>query len=82
MTAESTITPKSIAPKEIKLAGTLHKCILMNETHKASGITAATTAAARILPKKKNNTANTNEIPKNRVCFTVPIVISKSTWRS
>ena len=82
ITAASTITPKSIAPSEIRLAGTWKCSMLMNDTHSASGITAATTAAARKLPKKTNNTASTSEIPTTSVCSTVPMVMSSSTWRS
>ncbi len=82
MTAALTIRPKSIAPSEIRLAGTPSQCMPVKDTHRPSGMIAATISATQKLPRKMNSTTSTSTMPTSRVCATVCTVRSSSSWRS
>ena len=74
--APSTIIPKSIAPKESKLAGIWVKCMSINAINKDNGIVMATRSAPRQLPRKMMRTKITRIIPSKRVLETVCSVLS------
>ncbi|MNV23120.1 hypothetical protein D3C71_1141220 [compost metagenome] len=74
--APSTIIPKSIAPKESKLAGIWVKCIRIKAINKDNGIVMATKSAPRQLPRKIIRTKITKIIPSRRVLETVCRVLS------
>ena len=81
ITAPSTIKPKSIAPKLIKLPETLLLAIPVIANNMLNGITKATIKAACILPNKTNSTTITSMAPSKRLFFTVTIVLSTSSVR-
>src|SRR5258705_333224 len=63
MTAPSTTMPKSIAPRERRLAGMPRQVSPMNVASSESGIRIATIAAARKLPRNSSNTKVTSIAP-------------------
>ncbi|MNS94999.1 hypothetical protein D3C72_1292370 [compost metagenome] len=81
-TEPSTRMPKSIAPKDSKLAGILKWCMKMKAISRASGIVSATMAAARGLPRYSSSTSATSSMPSPRVNPTVCRVASISELRS
>ena len=74
--------PKSTAPSEIRLADTPRTCIRMKANSRASGITVATTSAARQLDRKTTSTATTSIAPTSRFSATVATVWCTSWVRS
>ena len=60
MTAPSTMMPKSIAPRLIRLALTLVSTMPVIVISMDSGMTQAVTSAARMLPRIRNSTAMTS----------------------
>ena len=71
MTAPSTMMPKSIAPRLIRLALTLVSTMPVIVNSIDSGMTQAVTIAARMLPRIRNSTAITSSAPSSRFFSTV-----------
>ncbi len=82
ITAPSTISPKSIAPRLIKLPDTLLLTIPVMANNILNGMTSAVINAARIFPSNKNNTTMTSRAPSNRFFCTVLSVLSTNVVRS
>ncbi|MGY4469418.1 hypothetical protein ACVWWK_005127 [Bradyrhizobium sp. LB9.1b] len=82
ITAPSTMMPKSIAPRLIKFALTLVSTMPVIVMAMDSGMTQATTSAARILPRIRNSTATTRAAPSSRLFSTVRMVASTRWVRS
>ncbi len=74
MTVESTTMPKSIAPSEMRLAGVLVNFIPAKATSSAMGMLMAVRSAARALPRKKNRTIVTRNMPSIALWSTVCVV--------
>ena len=75
ITAPSTINPKSIAPKLIKLALTPNKFIKPNANNKDSGMADATIKPALKFPRNSINTKITMSAPSIKFFSTVPIAL-------
>ena len=71
MTAPSTMMPKSIAPRLIRLALTLLSTMPVIVNSIDSGMTQAVISAARMLPRIRNSTAITSAAPSMRFFSTV-----------
>ncbi len=82
MTAPSTMMPKSIAPKLIRLALTLLSTMPVTVIAIDSGMMQAVTKAARILPSSRNSTTTTSAAPSSKFFSTVRIVASTRWVRS
>ena len=82
MTAPSTMMPKSIAPRLIRLALTRVSTMPVIVNSIASGITQAVTIAARMFPRTRNSTAITSSAPSTRFFSTVSMVASTRRVRS
>ena len=82
MTAPSTSSPKSNAPKLIKFPLTPKRCININANNIDNGITDATTKPALKFPKNKINTNSTINAPSNKFLETVPMAWSTIFVRS
>ena len=82
ITAPSTIKPKSIAPKLIKLPDTLLPTIPVIANNILSGITMAVINAPVTLPSSSSKITTTNTAPSNRLVFTVSMVLSTRVVRS
>ena len=82
ITALSTIRPKSIAPRLIRLPAMPKASIRLPAKSIDSGIARATIRLARRFPRRISRTATTSTPPSARLCATVPIVFSMSTLRS
>ena len=82
MTAPSTISPKSSAPRLIKLPDTRSPFIPAAVSSMVMGMTAAVMSAARTLPSSRNSTTTTSSAPSVRFFSTVPIVAETSLERS
>ena len=82
ITAPSTMMPKSIAPKLIRLPETRFIAMPVIANSMLSGMTNATINAARILPNRANKTAITNTAPSNKLVRTVSMVLSTKVVRS
>jgi len=82
MTAPSTMMPKSIAPRESKLAGMPRQVRPIKVANSDSGMMTATMAAARKLPRKSSSTKVTSIAPSARFLKTVWRVVSMSQVRS
>ena len=82
MTAPSTINPKSIAPKLIRLPDTPNRFMSEKAKSRASGITEATISPALKLPSKSSKTKMTIKAPSIRFLLTVPMALSTSLDRS
>ena len=82
MTAPSTMSPKSSAPRDIRFALTLVSTMPVMSISIESGITSAVSNAARTLPSINNSTATTSTAPSSRLFCTVAMVFSTSTVRS
>ena len=80
--APSTITPKSMAPRDSRLAGIPVNFIMRNANNIAKGIVAATTKAARKLPNTSTNKIITMDTPINTVSATVSKECSIKKLRS
>ena len=81
MTAPSTISPKSIAPRLIRLP-LIRPCNMpMAVSSIESGIASAVISAARKLPSSRNSTTMTSSAPSARLFATVSIVASTSLVR-
>ena len=82
MTTEpSTIRPKSMAPRLIRLAETPKVFIPRKLNSMDSGITAATISAARRSPRNRSRTTTTRTPPSNRLLRTVRMVrLITSDW--
>ncbi|MNL00965.1 hypothetical protein D3C87_1214170 [compost metagenome] len=80
--APSTISPKSIAPKLIKLALTPNKRIIPNAKSMDNGIAEATIKPARRLPKKMTKTKITISAPSIKFFSTVPMARLTKSVRS
>ena len=79
ITAPSTISPKSIAPKLIKLPLTPKSFIIEMANNNANGITEATTKPALQLPRSKTKMKTTINAPSIRLVCTVLIALSTKT---
>ncbi len=82
MTAPSTIKPKSIAPKLIKLALTPKTFISPSANSSASGIAEATIRPARKFPRNNTRTKITIKAPSIRFFSTVLIARPTRSVRS
>ena len=82
ITAPSTINPKSMAPRLIRLPLTPKIFIMVTAKSKARGITEATTRPARKLPIKSTKMNTTIKAPSRRFFSTVPMALSTSLVRS
>ena len=82
ITAPSTISPKSNAPKLIRFALTPVLTIPVIVASIARGMTAAVMMAARMLPNSKNRTTITSNAPSIRFFRTVLMALSTSAVRS
>jgi hypothetical protein len=74
ITAPSTISPKSSAPRLIRLALTLVCTMLVISISIDSGITIAVSSAARTLPSISSSTTRTRMAPSSRFFCTVAMV--------
>ena len=81
-TAPSTISPKSIAPRLIRLPDRPSSRIPANAISIESGIAAATIIPARRLPSSRSSTTITSTAPSRRLRSTVRMVRSTSVLRS
>ena len=75
ITAPSIMSPKSKAPKLIKLPLTPNRFIIMMANNIAKGITEATTNPARKLPNAKTKTSTTINAPSAKFFSTVPMAL-------
>ena len=82
MTAPSTMMPKSIAPSDRRFAGMPRTRRPMNVASSASGMTAATMAAARPFRRNTYSTSVTSSAPSSRLRKTVVSVVEMSCDRS
>ena len=82
ITAPSTIIPKSIAPKLIRLAQTSKTFISINANNRDNGIVEATIKPPRQLPNKKIRTNITINAPSIRLVATVEVVSAINLLRS
>jgi hypothetical protein len=73
-TAPAMTTPKSTAPRLIRLAEMPKTRMPIKAPNIDSGITAATMAAARMSPRAKKSTAMTSRPPSTRLLRTVRMV--------
>ena len=78
MTAESTIIPKSMAPRLIRLPSMPNAFIIPKAKSMLSGMTLATTSPARQLPRKSTSTKMTISPPSTRFRAIVPSTRSTS----
>ena len=78
ITAPSTINPKSIAPKLIRLADIPNKFIIETANSIARGMTEATINPALQLPSRRTNIKMTIKPPSIRFFLTVPIAVFTS----
>src|SRR6266478_2122072 len=81
MIAPSTISPKSSAPRLIRLALSLPASMPIEVTSMVIGMTVAVMRAARKLPSIKNRTRTTSRAPRERLVATVCTVASTSSVR-
>ena len=82
ITAPSTIIPKSIAPKLIKLAQTSKTFINIKANNNDKGMVEATIKPPRQLPNKKISTKITINAPSIRLVETVEVVSPINLLRS
>ena len=82
MTAPSTIIPKSMAPRESRLAGVLVRVRIVTANKRADGITAAHIRAALNWNKKAKSTAITRITPSSTLSPIVCKVFLTSEVRS
>ncbi|MCY1367658.1 hypothetical protein D9M69_546020 [compost metagenome] len=82
ITAPSTMIPKSIAPKLIRLPLTPKSRIMAIANSKASGITEATTSPARQFPSSKTNIKMTISAPSIKLVCTVWMALLTNFVRS
>jgi hypothetical protein len=81
-TAPSTKSPKSIAPRLIRLPPTPNSRMTAAAPSIAAGIASATTRPARRLPRDRSKTAITSAPPSIRFLAKVPSVASTRMARS
>ena len=81
MTAPSTISPKSSAPRLIRLPDTPRPFMPEAVINMVIGITAAVISAARMLPSSRNSMTMTRSAPSIRFFSTVAIVALTSLDR-
>ena len=82
MTELSTMSPKSIAPRLMRLAAMPTWSMPLKAKSIDSGIASATMRPARRLPRKTNSTATTRIAPTERFSWTVLMTWSTSSVRS
>lgn len=82
ITAPSTMMPKSIAPRDNRLAGMPTQVSPRKVASRASGIVIATITAARRLPRNSHSTIDTSNAPSSRLVNTVLKVLLISQVRS
>ena len=82
MTEPSTMIPKSMAPKLIRLALTPKSCIMPKAKSRESGMAVTTINPARRLPKKSTKTKMTIRAPSKRFFSTVWIARCTKSVRS
>ena len=82
ITAPSTISPKSSAPKLIRLPLTPKRFIMITANNIANGIIDATNSPARRLPKKITNTNKTIKAPSSKLSRTVDMALFTILERS
>ena len=78
ITAPSTMMPKSIAPKLIRLAPTPKMRMRMNANRSDNGMTDAVTSPPRRLPSNTTSTKKTMSAPSVRLLAIVDVVRSMS----
>ena len=81
-TAPSTIRPKSIAPRLMRLAEMRDSTIPVKASSIESGMAEATISPARMLPRKAKRTATTRSAPSSRFVSTVRMTRRTRTARS
>ena len=82
ITAPSTIRPKSMAPKLIRLAEIPNTFIIEIANSIANGMTEATIRPARQLPSISTRIKTTIRPPSNRLVLTVPIAVATNLSRT
>ena len=82
ITAPSTMSPKSSAPRLMRLPLTRASTMPVIVNSIDSGITSVVASAARKLPSSANSTAMTSSAPSNKFVRTVAMVLSTSVVRS
>ena len=82
ITVASTISPKSIAPIDSRLADSPRATMIMTANARAKGMVIATITADRQLPRKIHCTAKISRIPLAMFSSTVSIVTPISSVRS
>ena len=82
ITAPSTMSPKSKAPRLIRFPETPKMFIMIMAKSIASGITEATNSPARKFPRKSTSTKTTISAPSNRFFSTVPMALFTILVRS
>ena len=81
ITAPSTISPKSSAPRLIRLPEVRVATMPLMVMSMDNGITNAVISAARRLPSSANSTAMTSKAPSTRFFSTVAMVLSTRSTR-
>ena len=81
-TAPSMISPKSTAPRLIRLPDTRPCTMPVMANRKESGMARETMIAARTLPSSKRSTTMTSTAPSTRFFSTVAMVRSTNSVRS
>ena len=82
ITVASTISPKSMAPTESRLAESPRMTRMPMAKNSAKGIVAATIKALRTLPRKSHWKIKTKKTPITILCSTVLVVMLMSSRRS
>ncbi len=82
MTVESTMMPKSTAPREMRFAGVPVAIIPQNAARSASGMFTAAITAARACPRNTHRTSVTSSMPTSRFSITVCVVTCTRRSRS
>ncbi len=82
ITVASTMSPKSIAPTDSRLADSPRANRMMMAKKSANGMVAATMIALRRLPSKSHCTRKISTMPATMLCTTVWVVTAISSVRS
>ena len=82
MTVASTMSPKSIAPTESRLADSPRSTRIPTAKNNANGMVAATISALRRLPRNIHCSRKISAMPNAMLCRTVLVVMSIRSLRS
>ena len=82
ITVASTISPKSIAPTDSRLADSPRSTRMMTAKNSANGIVAPTISALRRSPRKIHCSSTISRMPTTMLCSTVWVVMSIRSLRS